>query len=247
MEEGPGLAVLAAGKDVAEQLLRLAAIEEMLLVGGALIGIAGGDGDPLDAERADLVEEGRDPFRLRIVEQSAVDGDAEALGFGELQGRHGAIEDALLADRFVMRLPVAIEMDRPVEIAVGLEPVDLLLEQQRIGADGDVFAACDGALNDFGQFLVQQRLAAGDDEDRRAAFVERFQALIDRNAEIEDLVRIIDLAAAGASKIAAIKRLQHQHEREALAPHQLLLGDIGADLRHLQDGNTHLSWTPIAM
>jgi len=38
---------------------------------------------------------------------------------------------------------VAVEMDRPVEIAVGREAVDDLLEKQRVGADCDELAPRD--------------------------------------------------------------------------------------------------------
>src|SRR5476651_1120841 len=52
--EAPGLAALALGgvalgEDVAKELLGAGAVEEVLLVGRALIGVAGRDGDALDA------------------------------------------------------------------------------------------------------------------------------------------------------------------------------------------------------
>ena len=92
-------------------------------------------------------------------------------------------------------------------------------------------APCD----DLRQFLVQQRLAAGDDDDRRAAFVDGREAIVERQALIEDLVGIIDLAASRAGEIAAEQGLEHQDERKALASRQALANHIGADLRHLQN------------
>ncbi len=58
---------------------------------------------------------------------------------------------------------------RPIEI-------ELLLHQQRVGADGDEFALGKRALDDLGKLPVQQRLAAGEHDDRRAAFVDRAEA-----------------------------------------------------------------------
>ena len=58
MGEVPLLA-LAAREDVAEQLLGLAPIEEVLLIGRALVGIAGRDRDA-DAELLGEIEERRD-------------------------------------------------------------------------------------------------------------------------------------------------------------------------------------------
>ena len=48
---------------------------------------------------------------------------------------------------------------------------------------------------------------------------------------------IIDLAAADAGEIAAEQRLQHQHERIALAAHDPLLEEVGADAYFLEKGN----------
>src|SRR5262245_65052377 len=55
MDEGPLLA-LAAGKHVAEQLLGLAPVEEVLLVGRALVGVAGRDRNA-NAELLGVIEE----------------------------------------------------------------------------------------------------------------------------------------------------------------------------------------------
>ena len=63
------------------------------------------------------------------------------------------------------------------------------------------------------------------------------EAIGDRQPLIQDLVRIIDLAAAGAREVAAEQRLEHQHERIAFAPGQLLADDVGADARLLQERN----------
>ena len=113
--ERPLLAALAAREDVAEQLLGLLAVEEMLLVGRALIGIARRNRDAVEADRLHLVEERCDALGLGAVEQGAVDVDAEALGLGQLDRVDGLVVDAVLADRLVVHLLVAVEMDRPGE------------------------------------------------------------------------------------------------------------------------------------
>ena len=56
----------------------------MLLVGRALIGIAGRNRDAVDAEFLDCVEERRDAIGLGSVEQRAIDVDAEAALLGGL-------------------------------------------------------------------------------------------------------------------------------------------------------------------
>ena len=84
-------------------------------------------------------------------------------------------------------------------------------------------------FDDLRHVAMQQRFAAGDGDRRRAAFVDRVHAFVEGQALVEDLVGIVDLAAAGAGEVAAEQRLQHQHQRIALAAGQMLLDDIGAD------------------
>jgi hypothetical protein len=65
------------------------------------------------------------------------------------------------------------------------------------------------------------------------------------NAFVQDLVRIVDLAATGAGEIAAEQRLQHQHERIALAALDMLLDDVAADpgdLKKRDAQNSTLRW-----
>ena len=89
------------------------------------------------------------------------------------------------------------------------------------------------ALDDLLDLSMQQRLAAGHDDHRRAALVGGGSALIDRQAGIQDLVGIVDLAAAGAGEVAAEQRLQHQNQRITLAPGQTLAQEIKADAKGL--------------
>ena len=88
---------------------------------------------------------------------------------------------------------------------------------------------------------MQQRLAASDHHNRGAAFVHRAEAIGKRQALVQDLIGIVDLAAARASQIATKQGLQHQDQRIALNTLQGLRHHIGANLRHLQDRNAHLA------
>ena len=108
-------------------------------------------------------------------------------------------------------------MDREEQIGRRGEQVQLLFKQQRIGAERHEFLARDDACNDLADLLVDQRLAAGNRHDRCAAFIDRVETVLDRQALVEDRVRIIDLAAADAGEVAAEQRLQHQHQRIALS------------------------------
>jgi hypothetical protein len=76
---------------------------------------------------------------------------------------------------------------------------------------------------------VQQRLAAGDRNDRRTAFVNGMQRVFDRHVLMQNGIWIVDLAAAGAGEIAPEQRLKHQHQRVTLLAGQALADDVTTD------------------
>src|SRR5262249_48873325 len=119
----------------------------VLLVRRTLVGIAGRDRDA-DAEIPGEVEEGRDVLRWMAVVDRGVDVDGEALGLRRLDGRHRAVEYALLTDRLVVMLLEPVEMDREEEIRRRLEQMQLLLQEQRVGAQRHEFLARHDALDD---------------------------------------------------------------------------------------------------
>ena len=164
------------------------------------------------------------------VEDRGVDVDGEALGLRGLDAGDRALEAAFHAHRLVVVLLDAVEMHREEQIGRRLELAELLFQQQRVGAERDELLARHDALDDLADVLVDQRLAARDRDHRRAALVDRVEAFLHRQAPVEDRIRIVDLAAARAGEIAAEQRLQHQHERIALAAEELLLQEVGADL-----------------
>src|ERR1700722_16434136 len=211
----------------------------MLLVGRALVGIAGRYRNAIDTELRHRIEEGGDARGVGIIEEGTVDGNAEALGFGRLERLDRAIVDAWLADGLVVHLLIAVEVNRPGEIGARLVLIDLLLEQQRIRAHDRKFFARNDAFDDLRQIPVQQRLAARHDDHGRPALIDRGQRVLNGDAFVKNSVRIVDLAAAGASEVAPEQRLEHQHERIALAASEMLANDIGADSYNLSEGYAH--------
>ncbi len=108
-------------------------------------------------------------------------------------------------------------------------------EQDRVGAQVDELLARHDAGDDLRHLLVDERLAARDGHHRRAAFIDRLQRVLDAHPLLQDLLRIVDLAAAGAGQIALEQRLQHQHQRIALVTAQLAAGDVAC--RPIQSGS----------
>jgi hypothetical protein len=134
---------------------------------------------------------------------------------------------------------VAIEVDRPGKHRIGFVLVDLLGEKQCVGAQDHVLLAIEEAAHDLRHIVVQQRFPTGDRDHRRAALVDGLHALIEAQTLVENLVRVVDLAASSAREIATEERLQHQHERIALGATEMLFRNIGADSRHGFNGKTH--------
>ena len=127
---------------------------------------------------------------------------------------------------------------------LGCEEVELLLEQQRVGAEVDVLLARDEPCDDLVDLGMQQRLAAGDAHHRRAALVHGAQALLDRELLLQHVRRVLDLAAAGAGEVAAVERLEHQHERVARVAAQLLAQHV-AGHGHIWEMGTGICEAPL--
>ena len=184
----------------------------MFLIGGALIGIAGADRH-LDIEAGHQVEEGGHALGIGVVEHGAVHLHTEAARLGQMDRFDSNVIGAGLIDGLVVRLLIAIEVDRPGEEGMRLVFVDLLFQQQGVGAQNDELLAVEIAAHDLGHVAMEQWLAAGDGDGGGAAFLDGVHALLHRQAAVEDGVGIVDLAAAGAGEIAAQQRFQHQHQR----------------------------------
>src|SRR5262249_35926521 len=79
-----------------------------------------------------------------------------------------------------------------------------------------------------------------DRHGRDAAFLDRAEALLGSQLLFQDMARILNLPAAGAGQIAAVERLEHQHERVPLPSLQLLAQDVSGDPPHLGRGDRHI-------
>ena len=77
---------------------------------------------------------------------------------------------------------------------------------------------------------VEQRLAPGDGDHRRAALLDRADHVLHRQPLAEDVGRVLDLAAPRAGEVAGEQRLDLHDEGVVLGPLQLLPQQVGADL-----------------
>ena len=140
--------------------------EEVLLVGRLVVGIAGREHHAFDAQVHHFVEESAHAVGVGAIEERGVGGDAESALHGLANAFDRDVISAFAADRKIVVLALAIQMDGERQILAGLEQVKLFLQQQRVGAEVDVFLARDQAFHDLGDLRMHQRLAAGDGDHR---------------------------------------------------------------------------------
>src|SRR5207248_5412516 len=119
----------------------------------------------------------------------------------------------------------------------GLEPVEALLEPQRVRAQLDRLAELEHLRHHLVDPLVHERLAAADRDDGGGALDGGVDAFLDRKTRPARLV-LADLPAADAGDVAREGRLEHEHERIALAL-PLLRGDVLADRDRRCEGELH--------
>ena len=213
--------------------------QEVLLVGGRGVGVARRQGHALDPELHHPVEEGAHPGDVRPLEEGRVRRDPEAASDRLLDRPLGDRMDPVAIDGPVMGLPVPVEVDREREVPGRAEPVQVLLQEDRVGAEIDVLPAGDDALDDRVDLRVEERLPAGDRDHRRTALVDRGEALVDGELATEDVGGVLDLSASGAREVAPVEGLEHEDERVARAAPEALAQDVGRHRPDLREGNGH--------
>ena len=144
------------------------------------------------------------------------------------------VEHPLAGADVVVGLPHAVEVDVDHQALVRRDdPEDLLVEQQRVGAQIDVPLALDQPGDELGQLRVDGRLAAADRHGRRAGVLRRLEAPLDRQPVLELAGVALD-GAADARQVAGVERLQHQHVGVALSPRTACFSwwrmDVGGDV-----------------
>ena len=126
--------------------------------------------------------------------------------------------------------------------------MNLFFEQQRVGAQINIFFARDQAFHDLADLRMHERLAAGNRDHGRAAFVDCAETFFRGEIFFQDVGRVLNLAASGARQVAAEQRLQHEHQRILFASGELLLKNIARHGPHLRYGNGHSKLvTPVCL
>ena len=199
----------AVGEGVAEDLVRLLHLQPVVLVGCLLVGVARRDLHDVDLEVVvQEVEHLADGLGTVHVEEGGVGGDPEAAPFGLAGGRHRLVEGAAAAHRRVVALAEPVEVDGEGEVGGGGEEVELLLQQESVGAEVDESLALHQRLDDLVDLLVHEWLTTGDGDHGCPALLGRGNRLLDGEPASQDVVGVLDLAAAGAGEVALVEGLE---------------------------------------
>jgi hypothetical protein len=140
-----------------------------------------------------------------------------------------------------MALPETVDVHHPAEAGVGLEPVQLALQEESVGAQVHEPAPVQQRLGHLVDLWMKQRLTPGDGHHRRPALLDGGHGLIDAQALAQHLGGVLDLAAPVALQVAGEQRLELDNQREFVPAGQLLAGQVGPDLDALAERNWHLS------
>jgi len=77
---------------------------------------------------------------------------------------------------------------------------------------------------------INERLASTDRDHRRAAFLRRAEAILQRHHVFERGRIFANPATAGASQVTSVQRFQLQYGGELLRPTNLMADDVRSDL-----------------
>src|SRR5215471_10254499 len=230
IESPLGIAVRQNG---AEKSSRSSASKEVLLVRRFIVRVSRREHHAFDAQFHHFVKEGANTVGIGAVKQRRIRGNPESALQSLFDSLKRQIVSAFTADRKIVVLTLAIHVHGESQILAGTEQINFFLEQQRVGTQIDVFAALHQPGNDLTNLRMHERLASGNADHGRATFFYSVEALFRSELLLENVSGILDLAASGASQVAAEQWFQHEDKRIALSSSYPLLEDVAGYRPHL--------------
>ena len=194
--------LLPVGEDLLKEFFRAVATEEMFLVGGFLVAVAGREHHALDFKFHHFIEKFPDSVGIGAFEKGGVGGDAESPCDRLLDSLQGDFVGSVAADGSVVFRLKTVHMNAEGEVFGRLEEIDFSLEEEGVRAEVNVFFACDEAFDDLVDFRMDQRFATGDRDHGGPAFVGGGPALLGGQSFIKNVVRVLDLAATRTGEVA---------------------------------------------
>jgi len=231
--------LLPIPEDLLKEFFCPVAAEKMLLIGGFLIAVARREHHALDFEFHHFIEKFPDSVGISAFEKGGVGGDAESTCDRLLDSLKGDFVGSVAADGSVVFRFETVHVNAEGEVFGRFEEIDFPLEEEGVRAEVNVFFACDKALDDLVDFRMDQRFATGDRDHGGSAFLGGGPTLLGGQPFIENVIRVLDLAAARTSEIATEEGLEHEDEWVSLVAAQFLPENIRGDRPSLADRDWH--------
>ena len=152
----------------------------MLLVGRFVIRISRRNHHALDPNFHHLVEERAHAIRVGAIEKRRIRSNAEARVNGRPNTIEGELVSAFAAYRKIVMLFLSIHVNRKTQVLARLEQVQLFFQQQRVGAEVNIFLARDQAFDNLVDLRMHEWLAARYRNHRRSALIDSFEAVFGR-------------------------------------------------------------------
>src|SRR5690242_17749627 len=150
----------------------------------------------IDAERAQVSEEFGDFLDVGFLINRGVGADEEARSLGGLDAGDGFAEDAVALDAEIVSLLEAVQVDVEEKARSGLQLGEALFDEHAVGAKVDVPLARKNLLHQAANFGIDERFAAADGDDGRAAVFQSRDALLNREHLVDRGFVFADAAAA---------------------------------------------------
>jgi len=208
---------LARIEDLAEDADRLLAQQELILVGNILVRVPGGDHQTLYPKVDEGGEQVVQVIDVRTVKQRRIGADTVAASDRSADRRDGGLVCSWAFCDLIVNILGPVEVDDERQSNGRVELVELLLQQEAVGAEVDEPSVGDDGPYDVVDLSVQEGLASRNRHNRRVGRAHRCETLVDAQAPINDVAILAHAATAGAGEIAGLERLEHRHQRKAAA------------------------------
>ena len=180
----------------------------------------------IDAESLQVGEKVGDLFDVCLFVNCSVGSDEKTRRLGCFDAFNCFAENAIALDANIVSLFEAVQVDVEEQARRRREVAKMFADKHTVGAKVDVLFAGKNFVGQAANLRVNHRLATADRNDRRAAVVNRLQALLDGEHLVDGGLVFANAAAACAGEIAGVKRFEHHHQRKFLRPSDAFASEI---------------------
>jgi len=222
-----------------EEFLGAFAAQEVFLVRGFLVAVAGGEHHALDFQFHHFVKKFADAGGVCSFKEGGVGRDTESASDGFFNAFECGFVCAIATDGSVVFGLESVHMDAEGEIFGGFKEIDFAFEEEGVGAEVDVFFAGDEAFDDFIDLGMDEWFTSRDGDHGGPALIRCVPALLGGESFIKNVIRILNLTASCAGKVATEEGLEHEDKGIAFVAPEFLSENIRGNRPSLANRNWH--------